>query len=341
MNTVTSSSTSVAETSPRVSGRSTMMAAVIDAPRSMDLRSIALPEPGPDQVRIRLEGCGVCASNLPVWQGRPWFKYPVEAGAPGHEAWGRIDAAGRDVRHLQPGDRVAALSYHAYAQYDLASADSVAALPKELDDAPFPAEPLACAVNAFRRAGVAADSKVAIVGVGFLGALLTCLASRAKAEVIAISRRPFALAMARRCGAAHVIEMRDHQAIIDEVKGLTGGQGCDVVIEAVGAQWPLDLATELTAVRGRLVIAGYHQDGPRQVNMQTWNWKGLDVVNAHELDPRMNTEGMKQAIAMAALGTFPLRDLLTHSYSLDGLPRAMQDMEERPEGFLKGWIRYD
>jgi len=54
------------------------------------------------------------------------------------------------------------------------------------------------------------------------------------------------------------------------------------VIEAAGQQWPLDLATELTRERGRLIIAGYHQDGPRQINMQLWNWRGLDVINAHE-----------------------------------------------------------
>lgn len=95
-----------------------------------------------------------------------------------------------------------------------------------------------------------------------------------------------------------------------------------------------DLAAELTAVRGRLVIAGYHQDGPRQVNMQ--NWKGLDVVNAHERDPQVYVSGMREAIAMAAERVFPLRDILTHSYSLDDLPGAMRDMEERPQGFLKG-----
>jgi threonine dehydrogenase-like Zn-dependent dehydrogenase len=135
--------------------------------------------------------------------------------------------------------------------------------------------------------------------------------------------------------------MRDHHAIIDQVKDLTGGDGCEVVIEAVGAQWPLDLAAELTGVRGRLVIAGYHQDGPRQVSMQNWNWKGLDVINAHERDPRIYVEGMREAVTMAALGALPVGELLTHSYPLDELPQAMRHMEERPEGFMKGWIRYD
>lgn len=51
---------------------------------------------------------------------------------------------------------------------------------------------------------------------------------------------------------------------------------------------------------GRLVVAGYHQDGPRQVNMQDWNWKGIDVVNAHERDPAVHRQGLREAVAAAA-----------------------------------------
>lgn len=334
-------SSSILDLSPAVSARTTMAAAVITGPHTLEIQSLPVPAPGRGQVRVRLEGCGVCASNLPVWQGRPYFQYPFAPGAPGHEAWGWIDATGPEVGPLHAGDRVAMLSYHAYAQYDVAPATDVVVLPKELAGRPFPAEPLACAVNAFRRAEVAAGSTVAIVGIGFLGSLLTCLAAKAGARVVAISRRPFALTMARHCGAAHAIAMRDHYAIVEEVKGLTDGRGCEVVIEAVGTQWPLDLAAELTAVRGRLVIAGYHQDGPRQVSMQSWNWKGLDVINAHERDPRIYVRGMHEAVEAAARGVFPVHELLTHEYTLEELPLAMRDMEERPDGFLKGWIRYD
>src|SRR5205823_1426457 len=95
---------------------------------------------------------------------------------------------------------------------------------------------------------------------------------------------------------AEMIPMDDHWKIIQRVKDLTAGAMCDVVIEAVGKQWPLDLAGELTRVRGRLVVAGYHQDGPRQVNLQLWNWRGLDVINAHERDPRVYLSGMRGAM---------------------------------------------
>ena len=115
-----------------------MQAAVVAAPGQVHIQSITLPKPAGGQVRLRLEGCGLCASNIPVWEGREWFSYPVEAGNPGHEGWGVVDAVGEDVTDLQVGDRVAALSYHSYAQYDLADAKQVVKLPTTLAGKPFP-----------------------------------------------------------------------------------------------------------------------------------------------------------------------------------------------------------
>src|SRR5919205_2195757 len=90
-----------------------MRALRITAPRRAEIEEIVLPEPGPSQVRVRLQGCGVCGSNLAVWQGRSWFNYPFEPGAPGHEGWGKIDKVGPGVDGARIGERVALLSYNA------------------------------------------------------------------------------------------------------------------------------------------------------------------------------------------------------------------------------------
>jgi threonine dehydrogenase-like Zn-dependent dehydrogenase len=231
------------------------------------------------------------------------------------------------------------LSERAYAEYDLAPEGKVVALPVALDDQPFPAEPLGCAMNIFKRAVIQKGDTVGIAGIGFLGALLTQLATAAGARVIAITRREFALQFAREAGAAHTIVMDEHQRIIDEVKQLTGGKFCDVVIEAVGKQWPLDLSAELTRERGRLVVAGYHQDGPRQVNMQLWNWRGLDVINAHERDPAIYLEGMREAVRAVESGTINPRPLYTHEFPLERLDDALNMSADRPDGFMKALIR--
>jgi threonine dehydrogenase-like Zn-dependent dehydrogenase len=311
-----------------------MQAAVLEAPATIRIDTVAIPEPGAGEVRIRLEGCGVCASNVEPWEGQPWSSFPGDPGGMGHESWGVVDAVGSSVEgiagaEVKIGDRVAALSGRSYAEYDVARADMVAVLPPELAALPFPGEPIGCAMNIFRRSDVRAGQTVAIVGIGFLGAVLCRLATDAGARVIAISRRESSLDLARRFGAA-----------VARVREVTDGRGCERVVEAVGKQWPLDLAGELVAEGGRLVIAGYHQDGPRQVSMQMWNWKGIDVVNAHERDPAVQMRGLREAVDAVASGRLDLAPLLTHRYPLERLGDALAATRDKPDGFVKALVTF-
>jgi threonine dehydrogenase-like Zn-dependent dehydrogenase len=321
-----------------VTAAATMRAAVITAPGKVRIEEVALPRPGLGEVRVRLEGCGVCASNLTPWAGPAWMRFPSAPGELGHEGWGVVDAVGDGVDDGLCGRRVAFLSNRAYAEYDIGRAGEVVPLPASLDDTPVPGEPLGCAMNIFHRAAIEPGQTVAIVGIGFLGAILTRLASDAGARVLAVSRRSFALDIAHRMGAAETVPMLDHEAIVAEVKRLTGGRFCERVIEAVGKQWPLDLAGELCAERGQLVIAGYHQDGPRQVNMQLWNWRGIDVVNAHERDPAVYAKGIRAAIAALLTGRLDPTPLYTHVFPLERLADALDASRDRPDGFIKALI---
>lgn len=310
-------------------------AAVIAAPGKIQFQEEQFRDPVAGEVRVRIEGCGLCASNVPVWEGKPWFQYPLEPGAPGHEAWGYVDAAGSDVGDLIKGDRVALLSSHGFAAYDFAPASHCVPLPEALNDQGVPAEALGCAVNIFKRSAITADETVAIIGIGFLGTLLTQLAGNAGAKVFAVSRRRSSLKLAEEFGAALTAEPSRAR---ETMKLLTQDRGCDCVIEAAGTQESLDLATALTSERGRLVIAGYHQDGPRTVDMQTWNWRGLDVINAHEREPQLYIEGMRCAIEAVRAGILNPRPLYTHKFALEELPRAFETIAASPEGFVKALI---
>jgi len=329
-----------AASGPTSQAAKTMRAAILTGPGQMEVKEVALPEPGARQVRLRLEGCGVCASNLTPWAGPDWMRFPTEPGSLGHEAWGVVDAVGEGVEELAVGDRVAALTYKSYAEFDIADADSVVRLPESLAGQPFPGEPLGCAMNIIRRSEIEAGQTIAIIGIGFLGAILTKLATDAGARVIAISRRPFSLDLARRMGAAEMIPMEDHHAIVEKVKELTDGMFCDRVIEAVGKQWPLDLAGELTRERGKMIVAGYHQDGPRQVNLWLWNWRGIDVINAHERDRKIYMEGIRKAVEAIASGRLDPSPLYTHTYPLERLDEALDATRDRPDGFLKALVTF-
>jgi 2-desacetyl-2-hydroxyethyl bacteriochlorophyllide A dehydrogenase len=311
---------------------------VIEAPRRAAVQVAELPEPGPGEVRVRLEGCGVCGSNLPVWNGQPWFTYPFPPGAPGHEGWGVIDRIGSDVSGLEPGTRVAMLSSHAYADFDVAAADAVVPIPERLGDRCLPGEALACALNVVRRAALQPGTRVAVVGIGFLGAAIVRLASRQSVRVTAVSRRRFALDVAAAQGAVDLVTLDDVSAAIGRARAAAGPDGYDTVIEAAGTQAALDVASALVGVRGRLVIAGYHQDGPRQVDMQSWNWRGLDVINAHERDSGAYVEGMRAALALANRGEWDPWTLITHTLPLAELDRALTLLSTRPDGFLKAVV---
>jgi threonine dehydrogenase-like Zn-dependent dehydrogenase len=313
-------------------------AAVLTGPGTVAL----VPVPGAPlaagQVRVAVDGCGVCGSDGPVWQGRPWFDYPRPAGTPGHEAWGRVAEVGPGTSGLVVGTPVAVLAENAFTDTLVVPADRLVPLPAALAGRPFPGEALGCAFNAARRSGFAAGQTVAVVGIGFLGALLVALAAQAGARVVALARKPSALDLARRMGAEQTVLLDHHQRAVAQLSALTAGRFCERVVEATGAAWPLDLAGELTGVGGRLVIAGFHQGGRRSVDVQLWNWRGIDVVNAHERDPEVVLRGIRAAVAAVASGRLDPRPLYTHSFPLDRLGAALDAAATRPAGFVKALV---
>jgi threonine dehydrogenase-like Zn-dependent dehydrogenase len=314
----------------------TARVAVLDAPRKFGFREQPIMAPAAAEVLVRVEGCGVCASSLPVWEGRPWFTYPLAAGMPGHEGWGRVAAVGEKVTGVAVGDRVAMLTGTAFAAFTTAREEEVVVLPEALDGEPFPGEPLGCVMNILERADIRAGQTVAVVGVGFVGAALVSLAVQRGARVIALSRRPYAreLALARGAHAVFTLDGEGVQQALREIRSA----GAERVVEAVGTQQALDAASTLCGTRSRLVIAGYHQDGARMVDMQSWNWRGIDVINAHERDPQRYRAGIEAAVAAVLSGQLDARGLFTHTMPLSDLPSAFALLEHRPAGFLKAMV---
>ncbi len=319
-----------------------MAAAQLIEPGRFEVVHVPRPEPGEGQVRVELEGCGVCASNLPAWSGRPWFRYPLAPGELGHEGWGRVDAIGAAVQESWLGRRVAVLSNHAYAEYDVVAVDDLVPLPTD-EVSVVPLEPFGCLFNVMDRAGIEADQWTAVIGLGFIGLGVSRLAARAGARVIALSGNPGAMREAARSGVESVVALAGESREAargrarDEVLALTGGRGCARVIECTGYQAPLDIAGDLVAEAGRLVIAGYHQDGKREVDMQQWNWKGIDVANAHERSLDRVRRGMERA-ARALADDPSWADLITHRLPLESLNDALGLAAQRPPGFVKAAV---
>src|SRR5947199_8455433 len=127
---------------PHSAIRSRMRAAILTAPRTVAITEAVRPEPRSDELCVELEGCGLCASNLPVWEGKPWFTYPLEPGAPGHEGWGKICSIGAGVIGFRPGERGGLLSYHGCAEFEGANQNAVGNLPSTTHNYALPRMPL-------------------------------------------------------------------------------------------------------------------------------------------------------------------------------------------------------
>ena len=312
-----------------------MTAAILTMPKNFVIKQAANPQIKEDEIKIRVEGCGICASSIPVWEGREWFKYPMEPGSPGHEGWGVVEETGEKISDVQQGDRVAFLSYHAYAEYDIASKGTFVKLPQQLHNKPFPGEPLGCAMNILNRSDISKNDTVAIIGIGFLGALLCQLVKHKGAKVIAISRRQSSLEIAQKFGADETVPLTSTWEVSKKIAEITGNNFCNRVIEATGKQEAIDIATEIVSEGGKMIIAGFHQDGLRQVNMQTWNWKGIDVINAHERDPAKYLSGMQSAVDAVTSGTIDPGILYTDILPLTEIGKGFERTSSRPDGFMK------
>lgn len=314
-----------------------MRAARITAPGRLELFDTRLPEPSARSVRFRVEGCGVTAS--PGWMGGdPAAHYPVVPGAASGEAWGVVDAVGSEVCDLKRGDRIASLAGNGFAEYDVVDSRAALLLPAQLSGVPFCAAPLAGAMDVFERSRIVAGQVVAIVGIGFLGAILVQLAAFAGARVIALSRRPFSLTIAREMGAASLVQIGPLETVVEEVAQQTSGRFCGTVIEATGAPDALTLASRLTGGRGTLVIAGRHR-ACREVDIELWQERAITIVAANESKSAARVPAAKAAVSAMVAGELELRGLYTNTYSLEGLGEALDLASRRPLGFVKALVK--
>ena len=290
------------------------------------MHELPRPRPGREEVVVRVRACGVCGSDLNAWRGVPGIEYPLDPGAPGHEVFGEVAELGPAVRRLSVGQAVTGLAQRGYAEYVLARADELVPV-----DGLVLGEPLACASNVVRRAAVEPQAAVAVVGFGYLAALVMQLLDPGRQRHwVAISRRVDSRDLALRLGATAAYAF-------DGVPS-DCWEGFPVVIEAAGVQQTLDYASWLVGYGGRLVIAGYHADGPRTVNLQTWNWKGIDVVNAHERQSSVYVRGLRDGLATLREHDIDLTALITHRVPLEEAPYALNIAETRPGGFLKAIV---
>jgi D-arabinose 1-dehydrogenase-like Zn-dependent alcohol dehydrogenase len=265
-----------------------------------------VPEPGPGEVRVRVQACGVCGSDVFLQDGG-FADSPLPI-VPGHEAAGVVDALGDGVDDVPlgtavalyyistpPGDAWAAAGVPnrspavrrmgvdidgAFAEYVLRPRACLIVPP-----APMPppelaviTDAVATPLHALRRiAKLAAGETVAIVGIGGLGSNAVQLARAYGATAIAISRSPEKLDLALRLGAAHALRSGD--GVVADVRALTGGLGADVVLQCADSTAAYEMSLSLAAPGGRIVCVGSSSQ-PFRVPPMQMIWSELSLLGS-------------------------------------------------------------
>ncbi len=294
-------------------------------------------QPGPGEVKVRVTACGVCASELHPWNSGV-AAYPRRLG---HEPVGVVEAVGEGVTAFAPGDRVTGLFLEAFSNTAISPEEILLPVPEGLADENALGEPLACLVNAQRRTPVELADRVALIGLGYMGlGMLQLLKLKGPSKIVAIDVREEAREHAQSLGADEVYHPNDvpEEYHLTRWEDWESGRGLDVVIEASGTQPGLTLAGKLVRAHGILSILGFHQGGDRQVDVEMWNWKAIDVVNAHVRRRADLLESMRIGLELEAKGLINMGSLVTHRFGLAEVDNAYTALRDKPEGFIKAVV---
>jgi L-iditol 2-dehydrogenase len=341
-----------------------MKAAVLYKPEDLRIEEIEVPEAGPGDLLLQVKSCGICGTDLRVFQGRKsrGIHFPSVIG---HEIAGIVVESGDGVQAFEPGDRVVVVPVIACLScaYCLRGLDNlclnrvaigyefdggfqeyvripevavrngnVMKIPEGLDfDEAALIEPFACCVNGSQRSRIPPGGTVVIVGAGPIGLMHLKLSKTLGAATVIMSEpSPTRRDAAQKMGADIIVdpEAGDLEQVVLE---RTHGLGADSVTMAIGIPKLVGQLAGLLRKGGTLnLFAGFAEEAEAQVTCNLIHYGQITMTGSASA----SREHFRQALGLVASGSVSLTDLITHRFSLDELQMAF-DIIARGQG-LKG-----
>lgn len=263
-----------------------MKAAVFSAPFNISVKEVADPQPAPGEALIKVKATGICGGDLHFYDGtHPYTNYPRIYG---HEFTGVVESLPAETAGLSVGDRVViepllpcghcypcrkgkynccvnlkVIGVHTdggFAEYVAVPVKRLHKLPAAM---PFEVaviiEPYSIGAQCVKRAEVAPDETVLVIGAGAIGLTIIDLAKAIGARVIAVDTAPFRIDTARKLGADVVIDA-SRENLNERVLTLTDGEGAGIVIDATGSSKVMENTENLVAAGGIITIVGLTND---------------------------------------------------------------------------------
>lgn len=323
-----------------------MKAAVLRAPKVLQLSDIATPEAAPGELVLRVRAAMVCGTDLRILTGRKTkgVRFPSVIG---HEFAGEVVQVGDGVSQFKTGDRVCmdpvipcracaycktgrenvclhrqAMGYEfdgAFAEYIripaiALTAGNVFMMPAQMSfESAALAEPLACCINGQRNAGVQVGDTVVILGAGPIGLMHAALARLSGARQVIVSEPNAARRQAAADrGVQHVCDP-GAESVMEFVKARTDGLGADVVILAIGVPQLANEALQLVRKGGHVnLFAGFSAGDTSTIDVNLIHYNEIVVTGASALSRR--DYGL--ALNMLSAGQIDANSLITHRYEV-------------------------
>ncbi|WKZ48954.1 MAG: zinc-binding dehydrogenase [Anaerolineales bacterium] len=331
-----------------------MKAAVFHEPNQpLRVEEIPTPTPSAGEVLIKVAGCGVCHTDLHyIDHGVPTFKKPPLVL--GHEVSGTVAGLGAGVTQWKEGARVLLPAVYGcgqcamcrtgrenicekmvmfgnnvdggYAEYMLAPAKDVIALPDELPlvESSIIADAVTTPYHAVvNRGGVKPGDNVVVVGCGGIGLNLVQVAAAVGAKVIAVDIVASKLEWAKKLGAQATVNAQSVERVDKEIRKLTGGGGADIGFEAIGN--PTTQAQTFACLRagGRFVAVGY-SDKPMTLDIGRVMYREMEIVGS--LGCR--AVDYPRVLELARQGKIKVKELVTAQFPLDDVNAAFDTLRK-------------
>ena len=301
---------------------------------------VPVPDPEPGKVLVHTRLASICGSDLHiVYMGWNVHEFPLPHGYPGHEGLGEVvDGGGTD---FAPGDLVLTApniwSSRTFAGYQLIEPHFLLKLPRDVPEKHLlMAQQLGTVVFGCRRLPSLIGQTVVVVGQGSVGLFHDFMLRRLGAHrIIGIEPVPERLAAGRAMGLDEAVDVSGRRAT-EAVMDLTGGEGADLVIEAVGSVETLNQTLQLAKPLGRIAVFGL----PPTMERVPFDWdtffrKRLDMHTVFGAQDEPGLPAFQIAVDYISRGDIDMAPFVTHTLPIDRVQEAFDLAHTKEDGALK------
>ena len=318
----------------------TMPAAIATGLKHIRCDEVPVPEPTPNMVLVKTRLASICGSDLHiVYMGWNAYEFPLPPGYPGHEGVGEVvDGGGTE---FEPGDLVLTVpniwESKVFAGYQLVRPHFLLKLPRDVPEAHLlMAQQLGTVVFGCRRLPTLVGKTVAVIGQGSVGLFHDFMLRRVGAHrIIGIEPVAERLSAGRAMGLDEAIDVTGQRAT-EAVLDLTGGEGADLVIEAVGSVETLNQTLQMVRPLGRVAVFGL----PPTMERVPFDWdtffrKRLDIHTVFGAQDEPGLPAFQVSVDFITRGDIDMAPFVTHQLPITRVQEAFDLASSKEDGALK------